>query len=568
MLTITRYDTSISGESINAVVGNTTSITLNIIDEEKYNVNNGTVNYYINNEFIGSANVSQGYATLDYKVPSKYDGKTVKYYATYVKNDIYESSSYSNTMVISHQKIVYVSPNGNDNNLGDENHPFKTINHAINHITLFGTIYLDEGTYSTYGLQLNNSITLIGSGRDKTIIDGLNKGQPIFNMSKRNVVLTIDGVTIKNGKSNQQFSAGAIVTSGKLTITNSRFVNNTGNGNFSGGAIYTNGILNVTNTEFINNVVTNINSQGGAIRTYNNITYLTNCTFDSNKVTGSNSTGGSVLYSDSGDMIINGTTFNKNGATGKYVTGGVIRSIYGAVVIDNSTFTNNNIKATEYGIGGIIGSISSGVSILNSRFTSNIINATNSAGGSIAYVETAAMEMKNSIINSNKVFSKETYGGSLYGFKAYITLTNNTFSYNSMNATTNGFGGILYANEGKLTVNKTKFINNTIRANNMALAGVLYAYSNVNIMNSDLIGNNINASNIGGGAIANMGNMTITHTNLIDNYAYDAGNAITATDTSRNDINDNYWGSTNPSWDKLLNIVPTPSSYSKTKFNH
>ena len=568
LLSVTRYGTTINGDSINAVVGNTTQITLNIIDEEKYNVMMGTVKYYINDEYIGSANVSNGYATLDYTVASKYDGKTVKYYATYEKNGIYESSSYSNTMIISHQKNVYVSPTGSDSNLGDKDHPFKTIEHAINHITLFGTVYLDEGTYSASGIMLNNSITIIGSGRDKTIIDGLNKGQPIFNMSKRNVVLTLDGVTIKNGKSTQEFSAGAIVTSGKLTITNSRFVNNTGSGNYSGGAIYTNGILNVTNTEFINNIVTNINSQGGAIRTYDNTTYITNCTFDSNKVTGSNSTGGSVIYSDSGDIIINGTTFKKNSVTGKYVTGGVIRSIYGAVVIDNSTFTSNTIKSTDYGIGGIIGSIGSGVSILNSKFTSNTIEATNSAGGTLAYVETAVLEMKNSQISSNKVNSKETYGGVIYGFKAYVTLENNTFSYNSMNATNNGYGAVLYQHEGNLTINKTKFTNNTVRAKDMALAGVLYTFSNVIISNSDLIGNNINASNIGGGAIANMGNMTITNTNLIDNYAYDAGNAITATNTSVNNIEGNYWGSTNPSWDNLLNSVTVASTYSKTKFNN
>ena len=568
ILTVTRYETNMKGDSINAVVGNTTSITLNVIDEEKYNVDRGTVKYYINSEYIGSANVTNGYATLEYFVPSKYDGKTVKYYATYVKNDLYESSSYSDTMVVSHQKIVYVSPTGSDSNLGDKDHPFKTIEYAINHITLFGTVILDEGTYNAYGIKINSSISIIGSGRDKTIINGLNKGQPIFNMSRRNVVLTLDGVTIKNGKSTTEFSAGAIVTSGKLTITNCRFANNTGSGNYSGGAIYTNGILNVTNTEFINNVVTNINSQGGAIRTYENITYITNCTFDSNKVTGSNSTGGSVIYSDSGDIIINGTIFNKNSVTGKYVTGGVIRSIYGAVVIDNSTFTNNKIKATDYGIGGIIGSISSGVSILNSRFTSNTIEATNSAGGDVAYVETAVLEMKNSQASSNTVTSKETYGGVIYGFKAFITLNNDTFEYNKMNATTNGYGAVLYIYEGNLSIDKTKFTNNTLRANDMALAGVLYAYSDVLISNSDLISNNINATNLGGGAIANMGNMTITHTNLIDNYAYDAGNAITATATAVNNIEGNYWGSDNPSWDVLLNSVKIPSTYSKTKIKN
>ncbi|MEE3324558.1 MAG: hypothetical protein VZR33_04415 [Methanosphaera sp.] len=568
MLTVTRYATSITGNPINAVVGNTTEITLNIVDEEKYNVANGTVNYYINDEFIGSANVSNGYASLNYSVSSKYDGKTVKYYATYVKNDIYDSSSYSNTMVVSHQKVVYVSPNGSDSNLGDQSHPFKTLEHAINHITLFGTVYLSEGTYTASGIYLNNSITIIGSGRDNTIIDGSKSGNPIFNMSKRNVVLTIDGVTIQNGKSNKEFSAGAIVTSGKLTITNSRFKNNTASGNFSGGAIYTNGILNVTNTEFINNTVTNVNSQGGAIRTYDNITYITNCSFDSNKVLGNNSTGASVLYCDAGDLIINGTVFNNNLAKGKYVTGGVIRIIGGAMVIDNCVFTKNKITGTDYGIGGVIGSLSGGVSILNSKFNSNIVNGTNTAGAAAIYIETAVLEINNSEIKSNKVISKEAYGGAIYGFKAFITMTNNTISYNMLNTSVNGFGGALYTFEGRLTINNTTFQNNTVRSKEMALAGVLYSNSNVTITNSNLINNNINASELGGGAIANMGNLTVSHCNFINNYAYDAGNAITSTDTATNVIEDNYWNSTSPEWDKLLNGLSNPNSYSRTRFTN
>ena len=208
------------------------------------------------------------------------------------------------------------------------------------------------------------------------------------------------------------------------------------------------------------------------------------------------------------------------------------------------------------------------MSILNSRFTSNTIEATNSAGGDVAYVETAVLEMKNSQASSNTVTSKETYGGVIYGFKAFITLNNDTFEYNKMNATTNGYGAVLYIYEGNLSIDKTKFTNNTLRANDMALAGVLYAYSDVLISNSDLISNNINATNLGGGAIANMGNMTITHTNLIDNYAYDAGNAITATATAVNNIEGNYWGSDNPSWDVLLNSVKIPSTYSKTKIKN
>ena len=566
-LTVKRYETTIKGSPINAVVGNTTTITLNIMDEEKYNVNEGIVNYYVNNEFIGSANVSNGVSSIEYLVPNKYDGKIVKYYATYVKNDIYESSSYTDTLTVSHQKIVYVSPSGSDSNLGDEAHPFKTIEHAINHITLFGTVYLAPGTYSASGIELNSSINIIGSGMDKTIIDGKNSGKPVFNISKRNVVLGIDGITIKNGKSNLEFSAGAIVTSGKLNLANSRFVNNTGSGNYSGGAIYTNGILNVTNCKFENNKVTNINSQGGAIRTYNNITYIINCTFDSNKVTGSNTTGGSVIFGDSSDIIINGTTFTKNSVTGTYVTGGVIRTVYGDIVIDNSTFKNNNVKATYFATGGVIGSIGTGISILNSEFTSNVLNSTNNGGGSVIYTESAALDIKNSKLNSNKVYGKEAYGGVLYAFKAVVTLISNEINNNTLTATDNGLGGAVYINYGNMSVEKTKFAGNIIKAKEVALAGAIYSNSNVTIETSSFENNNINASNLGGGAIASMGNLTVSQTNFINNYAYNAGNAITSTSTAKNDIEDNYWNSNSPSWDNLLNGLSKPDSYSKTKFN-
>lgn len=567
-MTVTRYSTTIKGDSINAVVGKDSSITIRITDEEKYNVKQGTVEYYINSEYIGSSNVSNGVSTITYNVPSKYDGKIIRYYVTYEKNDFYDSTSYTDTITVSHQKTVYVSVNGSDSNLGDELHPFKTLSYAINHTTLFGTIRLGEGTFSASGIVLNNSINIIGSGRDKTAIDGLNNGKTIFNASKRNVVLSIQSVTIKNGKSNSEFSAGAIVSSGKLNIYSCAFVNNTATGLYSGGAIYSNGILNLTHCKFANNVVSNVNSQGGAIRSYNNITYIQNCQFDSNKVTGTNSTGGSVIYTEDGDLIINSTIFANNTATGKYVTGGVIRSIYGAMVIDNSSFKQNSINATDYAVGGIIGSISCGISVMNSSFNSNTIEATNSAGGCAIYVETAALDVADSKLNSNKIITKDGYGGIIYGYYSVITLKNNEIKNNIINTTNNGFGGVIYSNVGNLTIDKSNFTSNLVKSKNMALAGAIYTYSNVTVSNSNFNKNKVNATNIGGGAIANMGNLTVKQTNFIDNYAYDCGNSITSTATAYNNINNNYWGSDKPDWTKLLYSVSQPSSYSSTKIDN
>lgn len=564
-LTVNRYDTTLSGGPVNAVVGKKSSITLSVTDEEKYNVNKGTVKYYVNDEYIGSAKVSRGVSKLTYTLPGKFDGKIVKYYATYIKNGIYDSSSYSDTLTVTHQKTVYVSPSGKDTNVGDKTHPFKTIQHALTHTSLFGVIKVSPGKYSLSGIQLNESVTIKGSGRDKTVIDGCNSGKTIFNITKRNAVLTLEGITLVNGKSNSQFSAGAIVTSGKLSIKNSRFVNNTGNGVFSGGAIYTNGILNITNTEFINNKVTNANSQGGAIRCYENTTYITKCKFDSNKVTGSNSTGGSAIYADSSDIILNGTTFTKNSANGKYVTGGVIRILSGALVVDKCKIYGNSIKATDYAIGGVIGSLSSGVSITNSAINSNTVQATNTAGGSVLYVETAAVEINNTKMNSNRVTSKNAYGGAIYNYRAYITIDGSEMNANMLTATANGYGGAVYSFSGNLTVKKCKFNNNTIRSNDIALAGAIYSYSNLSISYSDFEGNNINASSLGGGAISNMGYLNASKSNFVNNYAYDSANAITATNTAVNNINGNYWGSATPEWNKLLFSVTQPSNYSQTR---
>ena len=564
-MTVTRYETTITGSEMFAMVGSKSKITLSVVDEERYNVNKGRIKYYINNKYIGSAKVVNGVSTIRYTVPKEYDGKIVKYYANYVKNGIYDSSSYSDSLTVTHQKTVYVSPNGSDTNLGSKAKPYKTIKYALNHISLFGTIKLAPGTYSASGLKLNTSVNIIGSGRYVTFIDGKNSGVPVFNITKKNAVLTMRGITIRNAMSKHQFSAPAIVTSGKLNIINSRFANNTASGAFSGGAIYTNGILNVTNTEFNNNKVTSTNSQGGAIRCYDNTTYITNCKFINNKVTGKNSTGASAIYSDSCDIIINQTTFTQNIAKGKYITGGVIRSIASAIVIENTKFTGNKVTATDYAIGGIIGSLNSGISMIKTTITSNNIQATNTAGGSAVYIETAAMDIKNSRIASNTVSAKNTYGGAIYTYKANININDSQINNNKLTDTDNAYGGALYAYDGQINITKTKFNSNTIKAKKLALAGAIYTYSRIVIKNSEFAKNYVNASNLGGGAIANMGQLTVTHTNFINNTAYHAGDAITATNTSKNSVENNYWGSSKPTWSNLLYSVRKPKAYSKTR---
>lgn len=151
---------------------------------------------------------------------------------------------------------VYVSPTGNDNNVGDVNNPFATISKAID--SNVSNIHLSEGKFIGWynGLTIENkTITIIGAGVDKTIID-LNGTQFMDIKSTSSVVLT--NLTIINGYGEY---GGAIYGSGNLTIQNCNFKNNSAT---AGGAIYFGATanLNIYSSTFEDNVVTD---SGGAV---------------------------------------------------------------------------------------------------------------------------------------------------------------------------------------------------------------------------------------------------------------------------------------------------------------
>ncbi len=146
---------------------------------------------------------------------------------------------------------VYVSPTGNDNNVGDVNNPFATINKAID--SNVSNIHLSEGKFigtGNNGLTIENkSITIIGAGADKTIID-LNKTQFMDIKSTSSVVLT--NLTIINGYT--KYGGAIYHDSNVLTLKDCIFENNKADdGDDIYGYIAPNGItgglcLNMSNT--------------------------------------------------------------------------------------------------------------------------------------------------------------------------------------------------------------------------------------------------------------------------------------------------------------------------------
>ena len=239
---------------------------------------------------------------------------------------------------------VYVSPTGNDNNVGDVNNPFATINKAID--SNVSNIHLSEGKFigtGNNGLTIENkSITIIGAGADKTIID-LNKTQFMDIKSTSSVVLT--NLTIINGYTKY---GGAIYNNGNLTIQNCNFKNNSAT---SGGAIYNNGNLDIYYSTFEDNVVTD---RGGAVLSYSYVG-IYDSTFIRNKGTGTSSTGGSIYINGNSNKysVLNRNIFKDTSVVRQ---GGAIYLSY--VNVTNCIFENASTTATgsSYGGGAIYGS--------------------------------------------------------------------------------------------------------------------------------------------------------------------------------------------------------------------
>lgn len=233
---------------------------------------------------------------------------------------------------------VYVSPTGNDNNVGDVNNPFATINKAID--SNVSNIHLSEGKFigtGNNGLTIENkSITIIGAGADKTIID-LNKTQFMDIKSTSSVVLT--NLTIINGYTKY---GGAIYNNGNLTIQNCNFKNNSAT---SGGAIYNNGNLDIYYSTFENNVVTD---RGGAVLSYSYVG-IYDSTFIRNKGTGTSSTGGSIYINGNSNKysVLNRNIFKDTSVVRQ---GGALYLSY--VNVTNCIFENASTTDTGSSNGG------------------------------------------------------------------------------------------------------------------------------------------------------------------------------------------------------------------------
>lgn len=341
---------------------------------------------------------------------------------------------------------VYVSPTGNDNNVGDVNNPFATINKAID--SNVSNIHLSEGKFigaGNNGLTIENkTITIIGAGVDKTIID-LNGTQFMDIKSTSSVVLT--NLTIINGYGEY---GGAIYGSGNLTIQNCNFKNNSAT---AGGAIYfgTTANLNIYSSTFEDNVVTD---SGGAVFSYSYVG-IYDSTFIRNKGTGTYSTGGSIYINGNSNKysVLNRNIFKDTSVARQ---GGAIHLSYGNVT--NCIFENASTTATGSSNGG--GAIyGSSFNLKNNTMTNcvaksgngNYIFAFSGFNGVVTILEGKTIDITSSTFSLNATATDDMGHPIHGGFYTFYLDDIKIGSASSVNGFINGtFSKLL--DDGKYTV--------------------------------------------------------------------------------------------------------------------
>ncbi|MGI4789571.1 MAG: Ig-like domain repeat protein [Janthinobacterium lividum] len=224
-------------------------------------------------------------------------------------------------VVRTHVSPQYVSPSGNDSNLGTQTSPKLTIQAAINSTLNGDTVIVEDGTYTGPGnvdLDLGGRSLMVSSqnGAATTIIDcggNSNAFHRAFSFYSGETGIVIRGFTIQNGYETNS-GGGIVVSSANVSIQNCLIKNNVAS---EGGGIYTdtyNGTtVSITNCQFVGNSAV----YGGAIICFGysaGTTLIQNCLIAGNNAT--NFGGG--IYNDctntNGTITIANCTLTANTA--------------------------------------------------------------------------------------------------------------------------------------------------------------------------------------------------------------------------------------------------------------
>jgi len=407
---------------------------------------------------------------------------------------------------------------------------------AFSNTTAGGAVNFFDGgvhtiTLNTGELLIDKSLTITGPGASKLSVDG-NQASRVFNITAAGATVTLDALTIANGKvsgaSGFNFGGG-ISNSGTLNVTNSTISGNsvTGSGNNSGGGILNGGTLNVTNSTISGNSASGgINNTGGGISSGGGTLTVTNSIISSNSISGGSGFNSGGGINSGGTLTVTNSAISSNsisGGSGSNSGGGINSG--GTLTVTNSTiFGNSVIGGIGFNSGGGILS-TGGTNVTGSIISSNSIGGSgNNSGGGIGGGLTsggATLNVTNSTVSVNSISGgiNNTGGGISSG--GTLNLTHSTISVNSISGGINNTGGGI-SSGGTLNVTHSTISGNSASGGSgVNTGGGINNSGTLTVTNSTISGNSVSggsASNLGGG-IANGGTANARNTIIAGNSA-------------------------------------------------
>lgn len=354
---------------------------------------------------------------------------------------------------------------------------YKKIQDAINAASAGDIINIAPGVYNKdsqiFPITIKNGVTLLGAGRDATVIDATGAGEPALRIDTSTTSATaVKNLTVTGGVANDNLGGAiTIFQSSAARLENLLITDNfsTGTGGIGGGVAVVWSNAYIENCEFSNNRAYN----GGAIGTsgFSSNLSIVRCNIHDNIA---DNDGGAVSFADSQSIFVDQSAIHEN--TSKNGTAGISISdtlaFANQAIITGCNFYRNNGRALDISHieAGLVGKCRflSNVSIVGAAikekyssivYDKNII-AFNRASGDAAAIHS---EWSNSKYSNNYIYKN------ISQTKSIVNFTNNVgakFIHNTVveNAITSGT--ILLANSIiRLETDTMPFANNIIAFN-------------------------------------------------------------------------------------------------------
>ena len=243
------------------------------------------------------------------------------------------SASAGGTSRVSAVDVWYVAPWGKDtNDCRSWATACRTIRGAYEKFDATGTIRLASGVYRETNV-LGGTVTLIGAGPNRTIVDGGGMGT-VFTVFE-GAHVKIASLTIRNGRGQDLDRGGAITNWGTLLLDYVVIEQNRSEWGAVGG-IGSTGVLTITNSVIADN--TGPGSTGGILSTYS--LYMENVTVAGNRAPESGSAGGIKVPAGGTATLVNVTI---SGNASFFGAGGI--STYGVLSLKSVTLADNVITS-------------------------------------------------------------------------------------------------------------------------------------------------------------------------------------------------------------------------------